>query len=309
VKARICGNAQDLGAAGYDTQYGYGRANARAAALGSAALAPPSALRKTGSASTSITLGWQPVSYADGYELWRATSSAGAYSRVATTASASATNGGLVTDRTYYYKVRAFWNAASKSYGAFSAAVAAKPAPSAAVAKAAPVSYNGIKLTWSAVAGVTRYEVYRSASKSSGYRRVWITTTRSYSNTGLATGRTYYYKVRAYRLVSGKKVYGPYSTVVSAKTGIGAPSTIRAAVAGKSVKLSWGKVPGRTKYEVWRRTSQSGVYTLCKTTTSTSFTNTGLMKGATYWYKVRAYRVAGGKKVYGNYSKVVSARP
>ena len=35
----------------------------------------------------------------------------------------------------------------------------------------------------------------------------------SYNNTGLLKGKTYYYKVMAYRNMSGIYVYGKYSTV------------------------------------------------------------------------------------------------
>ena len=39
----------------------------------------------------------------------------------------------------------------------------------------------------------------------------------SYINTGLTCGKTYYYKVRAYKTVAGKKVYGPWSAPYTMK--------------------------------------------------------------------------------------------
>jgi len=45
---------------------------------------------------------------------------------------------------------------------------------------------------------------------------------------------------------------------------------------------------------------------LIKTTTSTSYTNTKLTAGKTYYYKVRAYHLEGKTKVYGSFSAPVS---
>ncbi|MDR3645309.1 MAG: fibronectin type III domain-containing protein, partial [Clostridia bacterium] len=71
----------------------------------------------------------------------------------------------------------------------------------------------------------------------------------------------------------------------------------------------WGAIGGASGYEVYRSTSASGTYSLIKTTTSTSLVNTGLTKGKTYYYKVRAYRMVGSTKVYGAFSAVKSAKP
>ena len=38
-----------------------------------------------------------------------------------------------------------------------------------------------------------------------------------YVNKKLKKGKTYYYKVRAYKVVSGKKVYGKFSTIKKIK--------------------------------------------------------------------------------------------
>ncbi len=68
-----------------------------------------------------------------------------------------------------------------------------------------------------------------------------------------------------------------------------APKNVKVeAVTGTALKISWGAVPGATGYEVWRSTSKTGTYTLVKSTTATSFTNTYLKPGTQYFYKVRS---------------------
>lgn len=61
--------------------------------------------------------------------------------------------------------------------------------------------------------------VYQSTKKGSGYNKVKTIkkgNTVSYTTKKLKKNKKYYYKVRAYRTVNGKKVYGAYSSVVTA---------------------------------------------------------------------------------------------
>ncbi|MGN0551400.1 MAG: leucine-rich repeat protein [Acutalibacteraceae bacterium] len=60
-----------------------------------------------------------------------------------------------------------------------------------------------------------------------------------------------------------------------------------------SAAISWSKQTGAKGYMIYRSTSKNGTYTKIKTTTSTKYTNTGLKKGKTYYYKVRAYVTIG----------------
>ncbi|MGN0550517.1 MAG: Ig-like domain-containing protein [Acutalibacteraceae bacterium] len=62
---------------------------------------------------------------------------------------------------------------------------------------------------------------------------------------------------------------------------------------GTSAAISWSKQTGAKGYMIYRSTSKNGTYTKIKTTTSTKYTNTGLKKGKTYYYKVRAYVTIG----------------
>lgn len=71
----------------------------------------------------------------------------------------------------------------------------APAAPTGLTATAA--SYSQINLSWSAVAGATSYNVYRSTTSGGPYTSVGSSTTTSFSNTGLSGSTTYYYVVRA----------------------------------------------------------------------------------------------------------------
>ena len=66
----------------------------------------------------------------------------------------------------------------------------------------------------------TGYEIYRAASKKGTYKKIKTiskASTVKYSNTKLKKKATYYYKIRAYKKISGGKVYSTYSTIKSVK--------------------------------------------------------------------------------------------
>jgi len=54
-----------------------------------------------------------------------------------------------------------------------------------------------VALSWSPSSGATSYNVKRSTTSGGPYTRVASPTTTNYTNTGLTTGRTYYYVVTA----------------------------------------------------------------------------------------------------------------
>lgn len=180
--------------------------------------------------------------------------------------------------------------------------------------KATSNSYNSIKLTWNkTVNGANGYAVYRSTSKDGKYTlRKTITSknTIEFTDTGLDTNTTYYYKVRPYRMISDKKEYGSYSEIVCAKPVL-SKTKITVSSTSKKATIKWNKVLGASGYKVYSATSSDGTYSLKKTITSIntlSYTNTNLVSGKTYYYKVRAYRNVNGKVVYGPYSAVKSKK-
>ncbi|MFZ5975714.1 MAG: InlB B-repeat-containing protein [Bacillota bacterium] len=275
-----------------------------------AAIATPE-LTAASAGYNSVKLTWTSASGAAGYEVYRATSG-GSYNKIKTLSATSYTDTGLTTGVGYYYKVRAYCTAGSTTtYGGYSGSKYAKPVPAApASVKAVSASYTSIKISWGAVSGATAYKVYRKTSSTGANTLVATTSATSFTNTGLTTGKTYYYTVCAYRVVGSTMVYGGYSAVVSAIPVPAAPASVKAARASStSIKVTWGAVSGATKYVVYRASSSSGPFSPAGTVSGTSFTNTGLKTGRTYYFRVRAYHLEGSTKVYGSYSAVVYAKP
>ncbi|MBT2738110.1 InlB B-repeat-containing protein [Bacillus sp. ISL-7] len=267
-----------------------------------------------------VKLSWTKSGESSGYEIFRSVTSNGAYSQVGTVTSGSTlsyTNGSLLTGKIYYYKVRAYRTVDGKKvYSSFSSIVNAKPLITATTSvKAVTAGYNKTKVNWAMVSGANGYEVYRATSKTGAYSNIKTITsgsTLSYLNSSLTSGKTYYYKVRAYRTINGTKVYSPFSSIVSAKPTLAQPAKINVAkMSSTSIKVSWSYVSEASGYELYRATAKTGSYGMIKTQTTrtaVSFTNTKLAKGRTYFYKVRAYRMVNGKKIYSSFTTIMSAK-
>ena len=252
------------------------------------------------------------MSGASGYQVYRSTSPSGKYSLIKTTASLSYTNKSLKTGTAYYYMVRAYTKyGKTKVYGDYSAVTSATPMlASVAYASASATSPTAVKISWGKVSGKSGYEVWRSTSPDSGFTLLKSTSGTSYKNTKIAPFVTYYYKVRAYRKVSGVRVYSDFTAVTCAAPTLANVSGVSAVRSGATkIKISWGKVSGASGYEVLMSTAPDGAYAFIKSTTSRSYRNTKLITGVTYYYKVRAYVKVNGVKVYSADSAVVSATP
>ena len=157
---------------------------------------------------------WNAVANASKYEVYRATSKDGTYTLLGTTTATNYTDNKAGTGYTYYYKVKAISKVKSSANSVFSTPVAgichcAKP-----TVKVAATSAGKPRLTWNAVAGASKYEVYRATSKNGTYTKMYTTTRTSYTNTSAKAGTTYYYKVKAVSKVKSS-ANSVFSTAVS----------------------------------------------------------------------------------------------
>ena len=79
----------------------------------------------------------------------------------------------------------------------------------------------------------------------------------------------------------------------------------KATAGSKKVSLNWNKVNGASGSRIYYKTSENGKWhyvTQIGKGSTTSYTNTGLKSGQTYYYTMRAYRTVNGEKVFGSYS-------
>ena len=142
------------------------------------------------------------------YKVLKSTKKNGKYKQVINTDKNSYIDYGLTYGKTYYYKV----------IGKKTSKIVYKKVVPNKVNNLKIVSYgaNNIKISYDKV-NVTGYQIYRSTNKKK-WTLIKTTSINSYNNTKLKNNKTYYYKVRAYKKVNKKKIYGTFSNIVSVKT-------------------------------------------------------------------------------------------
>jgi fibronectin type 3 domain-containing protein len=183
-------------------------------------------------------------------------------------------------------------------------------APTAPTGLAATPGNTQVSLAWNASSGATSYNVLRSTTSGGSYNSIATgLTTTSYTDTGLTNGTTYYYVVQA----ANSAGTSANSTQVSAMPvcSTPAPPTGLTATAGNAqVSLSWTASSGASSYNVKRSTSSSGPYTtIASGVTTTSYTDTGLTNGTTYYYVVSAVDACGESANSSQMSATPQAAP
>ncbi|MCT8137560.1 pre-peptidase C-terminal domain-containing protein [Anaerobacillus sp. CMMVII] len=125
-------------------------------------------------------------------------------------------------------------------------------------------NYNKIKITWARVPGADGYDIYRSTTSDGKYSRVGTVTkgtTTSFTNSGVTTGKKYFYRVRAYRIIDEKKVYSSYTKHKSGKALPTTPTNMKTNnITTSTATLSWKKVTGADGYEVYRANTKNGTF-------------------------------------------------
>jgi fibronectin type 3 domain-containing protein len=254
-----------------------------------------------------------------GYQIERCQGSACTnFVQIGTSVTTSYNDSSLTVPATYRYRVRAIDAAGNAS--AYSSIVSATTpdtqAPSAPpTISATTMSANRINVAWTAATdnvAVTGYRVERCQGVNcTNFAQVTTTTTAlSYNNTGLSTGTSYSYRVRATDAAGN---LGSYSAVATAITSDGqaptAPANLSStAVSSSEIDLTWTASTDNVAVTGYRveRCVGSGCTNFVEVGTSvtTAFASTGLAPSTTYRHRVRATDLAGN---FSSYSTVVTA--
>ncbi|NQU21057.1 MAG: fibronectin type III domain-containing protein, partial [Candidatus Nealsonbacteria bacterium] len=274
-----------------------------ASTLDGTASSTPTNVSATPISASRIDLSWtaalDPESGIDHYNIFRNGTKVGE----STTTTFSDT--GLANATSYSYRIDAVNGAGieGSQSTAISAATLDGTAPSTPTnVGATPVSASRIDLSWTVAmdveSGILGYSIYRDGSFAG------VSSTSSYSDTGLANATSYSYRIAA---VNGAGIEGSQSTAVNAATLDGTPPStptnlIAAAVNAFGIDLSWTTATdaqsGIDHHNIYRDGTKVGE------SLGTDFSDAGLADDTSYIYQVAAVNGAG---IEGQRSAVATA--
>lgn len=268
------------------------------------------AVKATG--STSVRLEWKAVDGASGYQIYRSTSKDSGYKKVGQVKGKNTKkyeDKTLEAGKTYYYQVRAYKsNSAKNGVASFSKAQKAWTIKQVVFSQITSDSKNQVTLGWKKVSKAQGYDIYRSDESNSGFEKIASISsgsTLTYTDKGVKSGNTYYYKIAATYKIKGSAGRGSYSKVT--EVAVLKQGSISSITLGDNnvLNISWNSVANASGYELAGAVSEKGTYTTLQTSGATSFTHSNLVQGTTYYYKVRAYKdLSNGIRMYGPWSAV-----
>ncbi len=180
---------------------------------------PPTTVKTANTTTKTTTLSWSKCTGATKYRVYRKTSTG--WKIIATTEKLSYNVKAMKANTSYTFAVKPCITYDSKDIWAssYTTVTVKTPLLDAPALRVATTAKGRATLAWEDIAGESGYQVYYSTKKSSGFTKIsnYKAGTEKVYKTGLTSGKTYYFKVRAYTKVDGKYVYSNYSTVKSLK--------------------------------------------------------------------------------------------
>jgi subtilisin family serine protease len=163
--------------------------------------------------------------------------------------------------------------------------------PAAPTGLAATGGPSDVTLTWDAVSGATSYRVKRATVSGGPYQLVAdAITLRTYKDTAVSVGQTYFYVVSAVNALGespdSSEVFA--TPVESEDPSPAAPDKLETTPGDAQVSLTWIESQGAIRYRVKRSLAKAGPYDLVGRTPEPSFVDTEVVNGTKYFYVVTA---------------------
>ena len=259
----------------------------------------PSGLTVSAVSHQSITLNWNAVTNANYYSVWRSTlvNNGGGGSNVLgtiilnnSTVATSFTDLSPTDGTIYSYFVTATgWGGTSSNSAAVASRALLTAPASAPVSLVGSFVFTNITLSWNAVAGAVGYAIYRATSGNGPFTFLQSITETTYTDYSLNTNNTYFYKIVAVN--SG----GISANATNYVNGLQpAPASVTATGTNAQVTVAWSAATGATSYTLKRGTNSGSEATIVASGyAGTTYTNSGLANGITYYYVVSATGASG----------------
>jgi rhamnogalacturonan endolyase len=269
------------------------------AGISTSAPTSPMGVTVSSVAHHSVTLNWSASADANFYTVYRSTlvDTLGGASNTLSTIVLNNTNTGTsytdtaLTDGSiysYFVTATSAGGTSGNSSSAVGVPLPAPPADAPGLLTGKFMQTTNVVLNWSAVSGAVGYIIRASTNSSGPFAYLDNITELTYTNAGLSPG-TYYYEVAA---VNAAGVSANATLTVIAIPS--APVSLSAIPGDTQVTLIWTAVSGAASYYLYSGTVSNDVTTpVVSAYSGTSYTNTGLTDGTTYYYVVTATNAGG----------------
>src|SRR5271154_6048552 len=168
-------------------------------------------------------------------------------------------------------------------------------------------------LAWTASSGATSYYVKRGTASGGPYTTVGTPAGTTYADTKLTNGTAYYYVVTAVNATgesgNSNQATATPTAAPTAPTAPVPPLNLTATGGNQQVSLAWTASTGATSYNVKRGATNGGPYTTVASPAGTSYIDTTVTNGTTYYYVVTAVSASGESANSNQASATPSAPP
>ncbi len=270
--------------------------------------------------ATTVTVRWRVVDGVKGYVLYRTTNpDGGEWKSVGKTSDRTLIDKDADPGTVYYYAVRAYKlkknifggdamdTDRNRIYGEYSKSVKAITDPNrVSGVKSTSTGATKITLAWNTASGAKAYQIYQLDAATGKYKRIANTSKNKYTVKNLQPLTEYSFKIRAYHKLKGV-VYGEFSPVFTVKTKPADVTNFKLSNSTSTTyTLSWSPDDSVAGFQLGKYNKDEKEWkVVLNETKETTYVVTGLEKGGSDRYKIRAYILDGDKKIYGNWSEEI----
>ncbi len=219
----------------------------------------------------------------------------------------------VAAGETYKFMIKAYIKAGGKTvWSEPSETVSVKAAPETVKRfSASSQKTTSLKLSWSKSKGADGYSIYIYDNAKKKWKKLETTSSLKYTVKNLEPGSMYEFKIKAYRKINGKTVWGNFSDSIATDTKLSAVSGFKASQSESAITLKWKKVKGAHGYRIYKYNSQTKKYERIKTIKSGSTLSYKISKnlkpGTTYKFRIKAYSKVGPKTIMSGSTELTTA--
>lgn len=255
--------------------------------------------------SKGIDLTWKAADGAQRYAIYQYNDETREYDKLGTTDKTTFRVDGLKSETKYYFRIRSYHTLNGTITSDWTKISIITPIGDVENFRLKNCTKNSYSIAWDKTPDAEGYEIYRFDIRTGNWSLFRSTKARAYNFKGVSENYNAFYKIRSYATGSnGKKVYGVFSEPIAVGTTPSKPQNlVGARNTNNGISLAWTDLGGVEGYEVYRSDALIvDKWVKIGTSDTAYFTDKTVPGTGIYKYRVKAYKGAGEKLFYSDYS-------